>query len=106
MRTALRDALLPALVALGLFGPMVGLLTAPTDRGLVLIPRPLPVAALVAAVFVGRLGLLAWRGGANRRTERRSLRTGAQHEAQAPPHLAPALPVVAVPPPAPARRCD
>ena len=52
MSASLRDASLSALVALGLFGPMVGLLTAPTDRGLVLIPRPLPVAALVAALCV------------------------------------------------------
>jgi len=96
MSAALRDAFLSALVALGLFGPMVGLLTAPTDRGLVLIPRPLPVAALVAAVFVGRLGLLAWRAGASRRTERRSLRTFAEQATHASRYLAPALLVAAL----------
>jgi branched-chain amino acid transport system permease protein len=61
MSGALRDAALSALVALGLFGPMVGLLTAPTERGMILIPRPLAVAAIVAAVFAARLAFLAWR---------------------------------------------
>src|SRR5437870_3820765 len=96
MSASLRDAFLTALVALGLFGPMVGLLTAPTDRGLALIPRPLPVAALVAAAFVGRLGLLAWRASANRRTERRSLRTFAEQATRASRYLAPALLVAAL----------
>jgi branched-chain amino acid transport system permease protein len=59
---ALRDAGLSALVALGLFGPMVGLVTAPGDTGLVLISRPVAVAWAVGIVFVGRLLLLLWRG--------------------------------------------
>jgi branched-chain amino acid transport system permease protein len=49
-------------VALGLFGPMIGLKTEAGERGLFLVPRPLAVAIAVAAVFVGRLLLLAWWG--------------------------------------------
>ena len=62
--TALRDAFLSALVALGLFLPMVGLVTRQNQdgSGLGLQWRPLPVAVLVALVFVGRL-LLVFRQG-------------------------------------------
>jgi branched-chain amino acid transport system permease protein len=56
----LRDAALSALVALGLFGPVVGLRTLPGAHGLTLLARPLAVAVLVAAVFVGRLLMLRW----------------------------------------------
>ncbi len=62
MKRALRDAFLSALVALGLFAPMIGLRTSPGGDGLVLNPRPLPVALVVGAVFLGRLALLSWRG--------------------------------------------
>ncbi len=62
MIPALRDAFLSALVALGLFVPLIGLRTDPGAHGLVLTPRPVPVAIAVAAVFVGRLLLLAWEG--------------------------------------------
>ena len=58
----LRDAFLSALVALGLFGAMIGLRTDPGPTGLLLVPRPWAVVAAVAAVFVGRLALLGWRG--------------------------------------------
>jgi branched-chain amino acid transport system permease protein len=58
----LRDAFLSALVAFGLFAPMLGLKTDPGEHGLLLRWRPLPVAIAVAAVFAGRLLLLAWRG--------------------------------------------
>ena len=58
----LRDAFLSALVALGLFGAMIGLRTEPGPAGLVLTPRPWAVAAAVLAVFVGRLAMLSWRG--------------------------------------------
>ena len=61
-QSALSDAFISALVALGLFGPMIGLKTDAGDRGLYLTPRPLAVAIAVAAVFFGRLLLLAWRG--------------------------------------------
>lgn len=57
----LRDAFLSALVALGLFGPMVGLKTQPGPHGLTLMARPVAVAIAVAAVFAGRLAWLAWR---------------------------------------------
>jgi branched-chain amino acid transport system permease protein len=58
----LRDAGLSAVVALGLFGPMIGLQTESGARGLYLVPRPAAVAIAVGAVFVGRLLLLTWRG--------------------------------------------
>ena len=56
-----RDAFLSALVALGLFGVIVGLRTVDFGSGLVLVPRPLSVAILVALVFFGRLALLSFR---------------------------------------------
>lgn len=62
MKGALRDAVLSALVALGLFTPMVGLRTEEGAGGLFLSYHPVPVAALVAAVFLGRLLLHAWLG--------------------------------------------
>ena len=96
MTGALRDAFLSALVALGLFGPMVGLLTAPTERGLILIPRPLAVGAIVAAVFAARLAWLAWRAAAGRRTQRRSLRALAERASHAATFLGPALLIAAV----------
>jgi branched-chain amino acid transport system permease protein len=58
---ALRDAFLSALIALGLFAPIVGLRTASVGANLFLIPRPLAVAGIVAAVFAGRLSWLLWR---------------------------------------------
>ncbi len=61
MNAALKDAFISALVALGLFGPMVGLLTESGERSLYLVARPVPLVAIVAAVFVGRLALLLFR---------------------------------------------
>ena len=60
---ALKDAGITALVALGLFVPMVGLRTdvGPTGE-LVLRQRWGDVAILVALAFAGRLALLGWRG--------------------------------------------
>ena len=58
----LRDAFLSALVALGLFGAMIGLKTEVGPTSLVLVPRPWAVAIVVGLVFAGRLALLAWRG--------------------------------------------
>ncbi len=62
MNPVLKDASVSALVALGLFGPMIGLKTEAGATGLFLVPRPLALAVAVAAVFFGRLLLLAWRG--------------------------------------------
>ena len=59
--TALKDAFLSAAVALGLFGPMVGLVTHNAAAGLDLVPNPIAVAVLVGMVFFGRLGMLLWR---------------------------------------------
>ncbi len=59
--TMLRDALLSALVALGLFGVMIGLKTDPGPTSLVLTWRPEAVAIAVVVVFFGRLALLSWR---------------------------------------------
>ena len=58
---ALRDAFLSALVALGLFGAIIGLKTESGPSSLVLVPRPWAVAIAVGAVFAGRLALLSWR---------------------------------------------
>jgi len=60
---ALRDALLMALVALALFGPLLGLKTVPVTAGLVLESRWHLVAAAAAIVFAGRflLRYLVWR---------------------------------------------
>ena len=52
---ALRDAGISALIALGLFGAMLGLKTEATPTGTVLVPRPDLLAYAVAAVFFGRL---------------------------------------------------
>jgi branched-chain amino acid transport system permease protein len=60
---ALKDAAITALVALGLFVPMVGLRTdVGPDGALVLRQRWGDVAILVALAFIGRLALLGWRG--------------------------------------------
>ncbi len=56
----LRDAALSALVAFGLFGPMIGLKTEVGVSAIELHTRPIAVLIAVAAVFFGRLGLLAW----------------------------------------------
>ena len=58
---ALKDALISALVALGLFGATIGLRTASGPTSLVIVPRPGAVAIAVAIVFVGRLALVSWR---------------------------------------------
>ena len=60
-RAALRDAGLSALVALGLFGAMVGLHTSEGEHGLYLEFKPIAAGVLVALVFFGRLLLLAFR---------------------------------------------
>ena len=60
MRAALRDALLSAAIALGLFAPMVGLVLDNGDQGLILRARPIAAAAIVALVFVGRFAMHLW----------------------------------------------
>jgi branched-chain amino acid transport system permease protein len=55
---AFRDAGLAALIALGLFAPLIGLVTEVGDNGLGLRGRPIAVAVVVALVFVGRLLML------------------------------------------------
>src|SRR5229473_2257510 len=62
MKAALRDAGLSALIALGLFAPLIGLVTENGDNGLGLRTRPVAVAAVVILVFLGRL-LMLIRGG-------------------------------------------
>jgi branched-chain amino acid transport system permease protein len=60
--TALRDAFLSALIALGLFAPLVGLVTANGDHGLTLQARPIATAVVVGLVFFGRLLILSGSG--------------------------------------------
>ncbi len=60
MKPAFRDAFLSALVALGLFGTMIGLVTTTSPTGLTLRYRPEAVAIAVAVVFAGRLLFHLW----------------------------------------------
>jgi branched-chain amino acid transport system permease protein len=59
--SALRDACLSAVVALGLFAVMIGLRSDVGATTIVLVPRPWAVAFAVAAVFFGRLAMACWR---------------------------------------------
>jgi branched-chain amino acid transport system permease protein len=60
---ALKDASIAALIALLLFGPMIGLKTVTTTGGLFLRSRGTEVLIAVAVVFIGRLllSLFVWR---------------------------------------------
>jgi branched-chain amino acid transport system permease protein len=58
MKSAVRDAGLSALVALGLFAPLIGLVTENGDHGLELRARPLAAVVVVLLVFLGRLLML------------------------------------------------
>jgi branched-chain amino acid transport system permease protein len=92
--SALREAGRAALIAAGLFIPLVGLKTEGGPNGVTLTPRPVPVLVLVAAVFVGRLLVLAfgrWR--AKRQTAQQVRRLPALHLG---PYLAPALIALAI----------
>ena len=91
--SAVRDAALSALVAFGLFAPMIGLHTLSAPSGLTLEARPLALLAAVAAVFVGRLALLLWR--ARRPAEYKNNRALAEGLTRAGRFLAPALLLVA-----------
>jgi branched-chain amino acid transport system permease protein len=95
MKSALRDAVLSALVALGLFAPMIGLRTHSGAHGLFLDVRPVPVAVAVAAVFVGRLLLLAWRA-RSRAAARHANRAFAERLTRAGKYVAPLLLIVAL----------
>jgi len=61
VKSALRDAGLSALVALGLFGTMIGLVTQTENGVMTLRTRPMAVAIAVGLVFFGRLAMLAWK---------------------------------------------
>jgi branched-chain amino acid transport system permease protein len=63
VRDSIRDAVIAAVIALALFGPLVGLETTPLGAGLGIIPDWRSVAIIVAAVFVGRLllNLFVWK---------------------------------------------
>jgi branched-chain amino acid transport system permease protein len=95
MRAALRDAFLSAAVALGLFGPMVGLLTQPGDKGLTLGVRPIATAVVVGLVFLGRLAMNLRRNRSRQQVvgENRAL---AEAVTRAGRYVAPALLVLAV----------
>jgi branched-chain amino acid transport system permease protein len=95
MKAGLRDAALSALVALGLFVPMIGLKTNSGVHGLFLTFRPIPVAAVVAAVFVGRLLLLAWRA-RSRAAARHANRAFAERITRAGKYVAPLLLILAL----------
>jgi branched-chain amino acid transport system permease protein len=92
---ALRDAFISAIVALGLFGPIVGLVTTNGDRGLSLDPRPVATAVVVGLVFFGRLLILSWRGRA-RRAPTRTNRALAERVTGAGKYVTPLLLVAAV----------
>ncbi len=94
MTAALRDALLSAAVALGLFAPLVGLAMDNGDQGLVLRTRPLAAGIMVALVFFGRLGMHLWvaRPGREARAVRRSIAV----PKAASKYIAPALLIAAV----------
>ncbi|PPQ28300.1 high-affinity branched-chain amino acid ABC transporter permease LivM [Rhodopila globiformis] len=93
--TPLRDAFLSAAVALGLFGPMVGLLTVSGEHGLSLELRPIATAVIVGLVFLGRLLVLSWRGRGRVETYKtnRALAEGIAHAGK---FIAPVLLVAAV----------
>ncbi len=94
MRPALKDAFISALVALGLFGPMIGLRTESAANGLFLTTRPGALAAAVGAVFLGRFALLLFH--ARRGTEYGRNRHLAEPLTRAGRYVAPALLAFAV----------
>ena len=58
MKSPFRDAGLSALIALGLFAPLIGLVTETGEHGLALRARPVALAVVAVLVFVGRLIIL------------------------------------------------
>lgn len=95
MNSALRDAFLSAAVALGLFGPMIGLATTSGDHGLSLQARPISVAVVVGLVFFGRLATLSWRG-RNRAEATAANRAFAERITRAGKYVTPVLLLAAV----------
>ena len=63
LTASLKDSLIAAVIALALFGPIVGLKTQTEPGGLALVPHLTTVAIIVAIVFAGRLllNLLVWK---------------------------------------------
>ncbi len=91
----IRDAFISAAVALGLFGPMVGLLTVSSEHGLFLEARPIALAVVVGLVFFGRLAMLSWRG--RRRADVRQVnRAFAERITRAGKYITPVLLLAAV----------
>ena len=84
----LRDAVLAAIVALGLGAPLLGLQTVPAEHGLTLIPRPGLLFAAIAFVFLGRLALGAFLAG---RAQRIVLATPAPRFRLVPPGSTPII---------------
>ncbi|MDR3535543.1 MAG: high-affinity branched-chain amino acid ABC transporter permease LivM [Acetobacteraceae bacterium] len=95
MKAALRDAFLSAAVALGLFAPMVGLLTEPGEHGLMLAVRPVAVVVVVALVFFGRLAMNLRRSRSRREVVRENRRL-AEAVTRAGRYITPLLLVAAV----------
>jgi branched-chain amino acid transport system permease protein len=93
---ALRDAFLSALVACGLFVPLVGLVTSPTEQGLTLTFRPMATAVVVGLVFVGRLLFLLWRARHSQREITQSNRAIAERVTRAGRFVTPVLLVAAL----------
>ncbi len=93
--TALRDAFLSALVALGLFAPLVGLVTTSGEHGLLLELRPIATAVVVGLVFLGRLIVLSRRG-RTRTASAPSNRALAEKVSKAGKYVTPLLLVAAV----------
>ena len=73
MSKALKDAGISALIALGIFGAMVGLPSVVGEGGkLSLDPQPWTVAIIVAVVFFGRLGIVLWQANRKPRVKAKS----------------------------------
>ena len=73
MIKALKDAGISALIALGIFGAMVGLPSVVGEGGkLSLDPQPWTVAIIVAVVFIGRLGMVLWQANRKPRVKAKS----------------------------------
>ena len=90
-----RSAFLSAVVALGLFAPLVGLVTTNGDHGLFLVWRPVATAVVVGLVFFGRLATLSWRT-RGRSEARQANRAFAEWLARSGKYVTPVLLVLAV----------
>src|SRR5947209_3600369 len=95
LRGALGDACLSAIVALGLFFPLVGLVTTNGDHGLFPQIRPIATAVVVGLVFFGRLATLSWRA-RSAREARQANRALAEFLSRSGKYVTPILLVLAV----------